>query len=329
MSAQATNFKDEVKKLKAISFLKLTLSGIINAIGVVLFLAPVSLIDSGFSGTSMFLASVTGLPLGIFLLILNIPFFIFGYKRQGLVFTVYSIYAVVIYSIASFVITLVMPEAVSVSPFAANDLLLCAVFGGLVSGTGSGLTIRFGGAIDGVEVMSVIFSKRLGITVGTFVMIYNVILYVIIGLVSGSWILPLYSIITYAVALKAVDFIVEGFDKAKAAMIITYKPHEISEQLSESFGSGVTLIKASGYYSGNDKTIVYFVINRFQIGRLVSIVASVDPHAYVTINEVSDVFKSSISMEKEEDAEIIAEETEEKVNENEEIPTDEDNGNNT
>lgn len=290
-----SKFKEELKKLKPLNFLLLTLSGAINAIGIVFFLSPVNLFDSGFSGTSMFLSAVTGLPLAVFLLILNIPFFIFGYKRQGAVFTIYSIYAVLIYSLASFVITDILPiDVSSSSPFAGTDLLLCAIFGGLISGVGSGLTIRFGGAIDGVEVMSVIFAKRMGITVGTFVMIYNVFLYIIIGIVCNSWVLPMYSILTYAAALKSVDFIVDGFDKAKAAMIITNKPNEICARLSESFGRGITLIKANGYYFNTEKTLVYFVINRFQIGKLKDIVSSIDPYAYVTINDISDVLRSSV-----------------------------------
>lgn len=290
-----SKFKEELKKLKPLNFLLLTLSGTINAIGIVFFLSPVNLFDSGFSGTSMFLSAVTGLPLAVFLLILNIPFFIFGYKRQGAVFTIYSIYAVLIYSLASFVITDILPiDVSSSSPFAGTDLLLCAIFGGLISGVGSGLTIRFGGAIDGVEVMSVIFAKRMGITVGTFVMIYNVFLYIIIGIVCNSWALPMYSILTYAAALKSVDFIVDGFDKAKAAMIITNKPNEICARLSESFGRGITLIKANGYYFNTEKTLVYFVINRFQIGKLKDIVSSIDPYAYVTINDISDVLRSSV-----------------------------------
>lgn len=290
-----SKFKEELKKLKPLNFLLLTLSGTINAIGIVFFLAPVNLFDSGFSGTAMFFNEITGIPLAVFLLILNIPFFIFGYKRQGTVFTIYSIYAVLIYSLASFVITNILPiDVSSSSPFAGTDLLLCAIFGGLISGVGSGLTIRFGGAIDGVEVMSVIFAKRMGITVGTFVMIYNVFLYIIIGIVCNSWVLPMYSILTYAAALKSVDFIVDGFDKAKAAMIITSKPNEICARLSESFGRGITLIKANGYYFNTEKTLVYFVINRFQIGKLKDIVSSIDPYAYVTINDISDVLRSSV-----------------------------------
>lgn len=290
-----SKFKEELKKLKPLNFLLLTLSGTINAIGIVFFLAPVNLFDSGFSGTAMFFNEITGIPLAVFLLVLNIPFFIFGYKRQGTVFTIYSIYAVLIYSLASFVITNILPiDVSSSSPFAGTDLLLCAIFGGLISGVGSGLTIRFGGAIDGVEVMSVIFAKRMGITVGTFVMIYNVFLYIIIGIVCNSWVLPMYSILTYAAALKSVDFIVDGFDKAKAAMIITNKPNEICARLSESFGRGITLIKANGYYFNTEKTLVYFVINRFQIGKLKDIVSSIDPYAYVTINDISDVLRSSV-----------------------------------
>ena len=290
-----SKLKEELKKLKPLNFLLLTISGTINAIGIVFFLAPVNLFDSGFSGTAMFFNEITGIPLAVFLLVLNIPFFIFGYKRQGTVFTIYSIYAVLIYSLASFVITNILPiDVSSSSPFAGTDLLLCAIFGGLISGVGSGLTIRFGGAIDGVEVMSVIFAKRMGITVGTFVMIYNVFLYIIIGIVCNSWVLPMYSILTYAAALKSVDFIVDGFDKAKAAMIITNKPNEICARLSESFGRGITLIKANGYYFNTEKTLVYFVINRFQIGKLKDIVSSIDPYAYVTINDISDVLRSSV-----------------------------------
>lgn len=294
----AVSIKEKIFKelycLNPKTFFLLTLSGIINSIGITMFLAPVSIFDSGFSGTAMFLSSITGLPLAVYLLVLNIPFFIYGYKRQGFAFTLYSVYAVAIYSLSSFVITEILPINVAdSSPVAGNDLLLCAVFGGLISGIGSGLTIRFGGAIDGVEVMSVIFAKPLGITVGTFVMIYNIILYVIIGFICSSWILPLYSVITYTIAVKAVDFIVEGFDKAKAAMIITSEADEISKHLSEMFGCGVTLIRARGYYNSEDKTLVYFVVNRFQIGKLKAIVRSVDPAAYVTITEVSDVFSSA------------------------------------
>lgn len=280
------------RKQTVLHLLCLTLAGMINACGVTLFLSPVSLYDSGFSGTAMLLGQCTALPLSLFLLILNVPFFLYGLKRQGLRFTLYSLYAVIIYALAAFVITDLLPWDVRTSsPFAGQDLLLCAVFGGLVSGAGSGLTIRFGGAIDGVEVLAVIFSGSLGISVGTFVLLYNVLLYIAAGIVCGSWLLPLYSIITYAVGNKAVDFLVQGFDRAKAAMIITDKPAYVSLALSSAFGSGITQLSGKGYYTSQDKTVIYFVVNRFQIGKLKKLVLQQDPNAFIAISEVSELTK--------------------------------------
>lgn len=284
---------NELKSIKWKNFLFLTVAGFINSFGVTVFLAPVKLYDSGISGTSMLLSQVTPewMTLSVFLLILNIPLFIFGYKKQGLSFTIYSLYAVAIYSLGAWLITDVLPIDVSIaSPLAGDDLLLCAIFGGLISGVGSGLTIRFGGAIDGIEVMAVVFAKKLNITVGTFCMIYNVILYIISGFVMNSWILPLYSIVTYAAALKTIDFIVEGFDRSKGVIIVTEKPKEVSSALSAAFEQGTTNIPAKGGYSNNDKTVIYFVVNRFQISKMKDIVHTIDPHAYLTISEVADVF---------------------------------------
>ena len=289
-------FFSDLKTLRWQNFIMLFIAGCVNAFGVTVFLAPVKLYDSGISGTSILLSQITPeyMSLSLFLIILNIPLFLFGLKKQGAAFTVYSIFTVVIYSVASWLITDVFPIDVSVaSPLAKNDLLLCALFGGIISGVGSGLTIRYGGAIDGVEVMAVIFAKRLNITVGTFVMIYNVLLYIICGVVMKDWILPLYSIVTYAAGLKTVDFVVEGFDRSKEVMIITSKPDEISSALMQAFECGTTKISARGGYSNAEKTIIYFVVNRFQISRMRSIIQSIDEHAFVTISEVADVFKSN------------------------------------
>lgn len=286
-----------LKRIKPWNFVLLTIAGFINAFGVTVFLAPVHLYDSGISGTSLLLSQITPeqYSLSFFLLILNIPLFIFGYKKQGKLFTLYSLYAVAIYSLGAWLITDVLPIDVSLaSPLAGNDLLLCALFGGLISGVGSGLTIRFGGAIDGVEVMAVVFAKKMGFTVGSFVMIYNVLLYVVCGFVLGSWILPLYSIVTYGAALKTVDFIVEGLDRSKAAMIVTAKPDDICAALTEAFESGITKIPAKGGYSNTDKAMLYFILDRFQISRMRDIVHEVDRGAFITITEVADVFRSNM-----------------------------------
>ncbi len=285
-----------LKGLRWKNILLLTIAGCINAFGVTIFLAPVELYDSGISGTSMLLSQITPsyLSLSIFLVVLNIPLFLYGLKKQGIYFTIYATYTVIIYSFMAWLITDVLPIDVSLaSPLAGKDLLLCALFGGLVSGIGSGLAIRFDGAMDGIEVMAVIFAKRLGVSVGTFVMTYNVLLYIICGIVIHSWILPLYSIVTYMAALKTVDFIVDGFDHAKCAMIITTKADEICDALSLEFESGLTKINAVGGYSGIERTVIYFVVNRFQITKMREIISEIDPSAFIALHDITDVFSEN------------------------------------
>lgn len=290
-------FLEIAKSLNPVNFIFLTVAGIVNAFGVIMFLAPVKLYDSGISGTSMLVSQVTPewCSLSLILILLNIPLFLLGLKREGVHFTVYSIYVVIIYSFVAWIITDILPVDVSiVSPLAGTDLFLCAIFGGIISGVGSGMAVRFGGAIDGVDIIAVLFSKKLGLTIGSFVMIYNVILYITCGIVIGSWILPLYSIVTYAAASKTIDFIVEGFDRSKAAFIITTNPGGVCKALSETFENGITTIDAKGFYSNSEKTMIYFVVNRFQVGRVRNLVHAVDPKAYITINEVADIFPANM-----------------------------------
>ena len=276
----------------------LILAGAINAIGVTLFLAPVQLYDSGISGTSMLLAQLTPerFSLSLFLILLNVPLFLYGLKRQGDRFTFYAIYTVAVYSACAWLITDVLPLDVRASsPLAGTDLLLCALFGGLISGAGSGIALRFGGAMDGIEVMAVIFARRMGLTVGSFVMLYNVILYIFCGALMQSWILPLYSILAYAAALRAVDFIVDGIDRSKCAIIVTTRPEEICAALSTAFESGMTRVDARGGFSNTYQAMIYFVVNRFQVTKMKDIVHEIDPLAYITISEVADVFSRNQS----------------------------------
>ena len=278
------------------NLLILTLAGTVNAIGVTIFLNPVQLYDSGISGTAMLLGQLTPtwLPLSFFLVVLNTPLFLFGFRRQGALFTLYSLYTVGIYSLVAWLITDVLPIRVDIaSPLAGQDLLLCAVFGGMISGAGSGLAVRGGGAMDGIEVLAVLFAKGLGLTVGSFVMAYNLVLYIVCGCILSSWILPLYSIVTYMAGLKTVDFIVEGIDRSKCAMIVTEKPDEVCAALSAAFSCGATRVEAVGGFSNRPKTIVYFVVNRFQIGKMKALVNGLDPLAFITISEVADVFKAN------------------------------------
>lgn len=283
-----------LKELHWTNFILLTIAGVVNAFGVMIFMYPVKLYDSGMSGVSMLLNQLTPetYTLSLFLVIFNVPIFIFGLKKQGVAFTIYSVFAVVIYSLASGCLSSYFPlDTVPESPMAGDDLLLCAIFGGILSGIGSGLTIRSGGAIDGIDVLSVIFSKGLGLSLGSFVMIFNTILYVICGIIVGSWILPLYSIVTYYIGSQVVDFVVEGLDRSKCAMIVTIKADELTDALGKEFHASGTIVNAIGGYSKEEKQIIYFIINHFQINKLKKLVYEIDKTAFISLQDVSDIIK--------------------------------------
>lgn len=293
------SFVKLLRSLRYSNFIFLTLAGVINAVGVTLMLAPAGMYDGGFSGTSILLSQLTPLSMSIYLLILNVPFFLFGLKKLGGPFIVYSLFTVAVYSLFSYLFQNVFQiDFSNGSPIAGTDLLLCSVFGGVISGIGSGLTIRFGGAIDGVEVMAVVFAKKIGMTVGSFVMSYNVILYIVAGIITKGWVAPLYSIVAYTVGLKAVDFIIDGFDKAKSAFIITDRHDEVADALTEEFGRGVTSIDATGHYSQSQKTVLFCVVNRFEVGKLKAIVTQIDASAFLVINDVTDTLGSSLKYER-------------------------------
>lgn len=290
------------KKRIAINIFFLTLAGIVNATGVTLFLVPWKLLDGGLSGTSFLMGQLTKVPLAVWLVALNFPFFLFAWKKMGKATVLYSLYAIAIYSLTTYLFQSVFQlcgEDKMTSPFVKNhyDLILASIFGGLISGIGSGLTIRFGGAMDGVEVMGVMFAKRVGLTVGQFVMSYNAVLYIIAGVIFKDFQIPLYSIIAYACGLKAVDFIVDGLDKGKAAFIITDHPDEVGKAISVAMGRGITMLDAHGFYSKTKKGLLYCVVNRFEIGSLKRIISQIDPAAFVSVSEVSDMLGSDVKLD--------------------------------
>ena len=292
-------------KLKPINFLGLLVAGTINAIGVCLFLAPLNIYDGGLSGTSVLVGKFTPpfLPMSVFLIVLNFPFYIIGHKKIAKEFLIYSLFAIGVYSLAAFLINSVIfsdffANNPATSPIVGTDTVLGALFGGLLSGIGSGLVMRFGGALDGVEVMALMFHKRLSITVGTFVMMYNAVLFITAGVITSillglSWAGPLYSLVAYFIGLKTIDFIVEGLDKGKAALIITENADTLASALSEEFKRGITLIDAKGFYSGTDKEVLYVVVNRFELPKLKEIVGKLDETAFVSIMEVSEILGAS------------------------------------
>lgn len=280
------NFKFDIKWQNIIFLL---IAGVINATGVMLLLNPSGVIDGGFSGTSMLISTQTGLSISIFLAAINLPFFIFGVKKLGLSFVVYSLVAILSYTLMSFIYQNYLNVGKILFELMDNQILLASIFGGIVSGIGSGLTIRFGGAIDGVEVLAIVFAKKIGITVGQFVMGYNFILYTIACVLVQNVAIGMYSVISYAIGLKVVDFIVDGFDKGKSFTIITDKGDEVAAAISKEMGRGVTLLDSIGYYSSSHKTMLYCVVNRFETVKLKKIIAQVDDKAFISVCDISEV----------------------------------------
>lgn len=296
------------------NFIMLFVAGVVNAVGVTLLLLPSNLYDSGISGVSMLIIQILPanvhpyVQLWIPLIILNAPVFLFAMKKQGIEFTLYSLFAIMIYSLCSLIFQQVIPKFVpgffeNGSPIGGGEKIICAIFGGALSGIGSGMAIRFGGTMDGMESLAVMFAKKLNLSVGNFVLIFNIFLYILVGILAFVNVVPsgasdftpaLYSIVAYFVASKAVDFISDGLDQAKGAFIITSKYKEVCNALSEEFGRGLTVIDAYGYYSQTEKQVIYCVINRFQVAKLREVVSQKDPVAFVTLMDITDVIGTSI-----------------------------------
>lgn len=253
---------------------------IITAIGLEIFLVPNQIIDGGVIGLSIMASHIAGLPLGLFIILLNLPFLYLGYKQIGTSFTLSTLFGVC--SLAYWV-SFFQPI-----PGLTNDLFLAAIFGGIIVGIGVGIIIRHGGSLDGTEIVAIILDKRTGFSVGEIVMFFNLFILSSAGLLFG-WDKAMYSLVAYFVAFKVIDITIEGLDESKGVIIVSDNPEEISEALLARLGRGVTVLHGQGGYTGEPKKVLYSVITRLEIAKLKAIVNEKDENAFVTINEVHDV----------------------------------------
>lgn len=258
----------------------LTVGAAIAAAGLELFLVPNNIMDGGIIGVSMIAAHLTGLPLGLLLLGLNLPFLYFGYKQVGATFTLSTLYSVSL--LAAFVFLLHPVPAIT------KDLLLITVFGGVVLGTGVGLILRVGGSLDGAEIIAVVLGRRVPFSIGEIIMFFNVFVFGVGGFVFG-WERALYSVLAFFIAYRAIDVVMEGLDESRALMIISNSPHEISEAIRARLGRGVTHLYGKGGHSGENLEVLYTVISRLEFSKLRQIVDEWDPDAFITVEQVHDV----------------------------------------
>ncbi len=256
------------------------LGAILVSVGLEIFLVPNHIIDGGIVGISIILAHLSGWDLGIFLFLLNLPFLLVGYKQIGKTFAVSTLLGVTIMSIGT---TLLHPV-----PGLTEDPLLAAVFGGIILGTGVGLVIRYGGSLDGTEIVAILFNKRLPFSVGEIVMFFNLFILGSAGFVFG-WDRAMYSLIAYYIAFKMIDVTIEGFQESKSVWIISDLYKEIGNTIVARLGRGVTYLSGEGGYTGDDKKVIFCVITRLEEAKLKLIVEEVDPAAFLAVGNIHDV----------------------------------------
>lgn len=265
-------------------YFMLTLGPIISAFALEQFLIPNTILDGGVTGISIVIDKLTNIPIGLLVVLLNIPFIYIGYKNLGKRFLFRTIYAILVFSLFLSFFELF-------SPF-TEEMLLATVFGGAILGVGCGLIIRSGGCTDGTESVAIVISKKTNLSVGQIVLIFNLVIYTVAGFIFG-FDRAMYSLLTYIITFKVIDFVSEGLEQAKAAMIITDKGSNISEEIYKRLGRTTTKIKARGLISG-DKEVMYCVLTRVEIFELRHIVEEMDESAFVTITDVSDIIGDHI-----------------------------------
>lgn len=258
----------------------LLMGAILASIGIEEFLVPNRMIDGGITGISIITSYLTSFPLGIILFVLNLPFLIIGYRQIGKKFVSSTLFSITALSVG---VTILKPF-----PGVTGDMLLAAVFGGLVLGLGVGLIIRFGGSLDGTEIVGIILDKRTGFSVGEIIMFFNIFILSSAGFFFG-WDKAMYSLIAYFIAFKTIDLTIQGLDDTKEVKIISDKSDEIAEVLMERLGLGVTFLKGKGGYSGESKPVLYSLISRFEMAELKSIIDEIDEKAFVTISNIHEV----------------------------------------
>lgn len=249
------------------------------------FLIPNTILDGGITGISMMINYVSGVPLSILIIVINIPFFIVGYRALGKRFLFNGILSMVAFAI--------FLELFGPVPSVTDSELLAVVFGGVLLGVGVGTVLRQGGCLDGTEIAAMLLSKKSSVSTGQIIFAINIVIYVTAGILFG-WDRAMLSLLTYFITFKLIDIVEEGMEQAKAAMIITEHADELAAEIYQRLGRTCTFISAEGLVSGSRKTVLYCVITRVEVRELKRIISNADVSAFVTISEVSEIVGNHI-----------------------------------
>ncbi|MDE6432697.1 MAG: YitT family protein [Lachnospiraceae bacterium] len=282
MSEKVVKSKDYMKEI--FSYVALVAGAIIAAFSVEEFLVPCTILDGGVVGISIMINNLSKIPLGVLTLALNLPFLIVGMRKLGTKFIAKSAVAMVTFSCFLGVFAPLTNMT--------QDYLLAVCFGGVFLGTGVGLVIRSGGCLDGTETVAIFLNRRFNLPVGQTVLFINIMIYTSAGFLFG-FDRAMYSLLTYFITSKVIDFVETGVEQAKAAMIITNEGRSIADEIYKKMGRTVTILEGEGLISGK-KVVLYCVLNRLEIYQLKQLIEEVDASAFITISDVSEIIGNHI-----------------------------------
>lgn len=268
----------------AIDYIAILIGAILAAFAIEEFLVPCTILDGGIVGISFILSTLSRIPMSVFTIFLNIPFLIISSKKLGHEFIIKSTFAMVVFS--GFL------QIFESFTNATSEYLLAVCFGGVILGIGVGLVIRFGGCLDGTEAVAILLNKKYKLPVGQTVLTINIIIYIIAAFLFG-FDRAMYSLLTYFITSKILDYVESGLEQAKAAMIITNDSETIANEIYRRLGRTVTIMEGEGLVSGK-KVVLYCVLTRFEIRELNSIVSGIDTSSFIAISDVSEIIGNHI-----------------------------------
>ena len=272
--------KKELAKEVIIQLVWLTIGAIIVAFALESFMFPHKIFDGGVIGVSMMLSYLTHTQLGLLIFLINLPFLVLAFSKVGVRFVLQTLYAVSVLSIFTNVFHW---------EIATKDPLLAPIFGGIILGTGIGLVLKNNASLDGTEIMSIRLSQKFSfMSVGQFLMGFNLFIYMAAGLMFG-WDKAMYSILTYFIASKTIDIVMEGLNSSKSVRIVSEKYREIGKMIIKELDVSVTYIRSKGGYSGLDNVLTFCVVSRLELAKLKQLVKDIDPKAFLVIENVHEV----------------------------------------
>jgi len=265
-----------------ISFLFTAIGAFLAAASIQIFLLPNMLIDGGIIGVSMILTRLFGEAyFSLFYIVLTLPFLYLSYRFIRRTFVLQMAVAVVIFS--------VFLTVLESAPSFTGDPLEIIVIGGAILGIGAGLIIRFGGCLDGTEILAIIINKKYGFTVGQVILFINIFIFAAYGMLFYDWHIALQSLMTYVVAFKMMDIVIVGLDELKSVMIISNKTEDLAQVIMNKLGLGLTVMYGRGGYSGDPREILFVIVERLDLADLKEIVLRTDPSAFISVQNLHEV----------------------------------------